>query len=91
MLLLRASEPEASERCSSPIGAVGSQKVSFKVALDRGREYKYSSHYHVFNLIIGDHVGDTKHSLILFVCILSDIFYFNLASVLDAVGPRHDQ
>ena len=38
------------------------------------------------NLII----GDTKHSLIPFVCILSvvsDIFYFNLASVLDASRP----
>ena len=37
-------------------------------------------HYHVFNLI----VEDTKHSLIPIVCVLSGIFYFNLASVLDA-------
>ena len=31
--------------------------------------------------------GDTRHSLIHVVCVLSDIFYFNLASTSDVSRP----
>ena len=52
---------------------------------NRGTNREIPLHYHVFNL----NIGDTKHSLIRFVCVLSGIFYLNLGAFRLRSVPIH--
>ena len=50
----------------------------------------YCGHCNEFELLLPRCMykfGDTRHSLIHVVCVLSDIFYFNLASISDVSRP----